>query len=65
MFYDCFVGFSENFLNHAEMMLFMHEDIVKKLEEKFPGAEVEVVDTSAGHESHNALYNIMVSKASH
>lgn len=39
----------------------MHEDIVKKLEDKFPGADVEVVDTSAGHESHNALYNIMVS----
>ncbi len=38
----------------------MHEDIVKKLEDAFPGAEVEVVDTSAGHESHNALYNIAV-----
>ena len=38
----------------------MHEDIVKKLEGNFPGAKVEVVDTSAGHESHNALYNIAV-----
>lgn len=38
----------------------MHEDIVKKLEEAFPGAQVEVIDTSAGHESHNSLYNIQV-----
>ena len=39
----------------------MHEDIVEKLERAFEGAQVEVMDTSAGHESHNALYNIMVS----
>lgn len=38
----------------------MHETIVKKLEETFPGADIRVQDTSAGHESHNSLTNLAV-----
>ena len=39
----------------------MHEDIKEKLLQAFPGATIQVQDTSAGHESHNSLTNLAVS----
>jgi len=38
----------------------VHASVQEKLEAAFPGAEVIVMDTSAGHESHNALTNLAV-----
>jgi len=38
----------------------IHTSVQEKLEAAFPGAAISVVDTSAGHESHNALTNLAV-----
>ena len=35
--------------------------VTTKLQDAFPGADIFVQDTSAGHESHNSLTNLAVS----
>jgi len=38
----------------------IHATVEQKLAAAFPGATLEVIDTSAGHEKHNHLTNLAV-----
>lgn len=39
----------------------VHATVQEKLEAAFPGATIEVMDTTAGHEAHTSLTNLAVS----